>query len=609
MKAVAGQGVKAPSLGQLFEYLSGIPLPQGVSGNPASKLLNKSFLRQLGQAFRRAALVKNLIYKSKPAALRDIYVSPILNCGQSPATDDDLVRRLISNERIVVQGRAGLGKSMLARYVTLEHLKESSPKIPLFAELRKLGFEAGSRETLLDKIFSAYYINAKPEDRSGFDEALQLGYFTLILDGFDELDDAVSAAVETQITELAVQYPSCGFLVSGRPTQKFQTWEQFVVYDLQPMTLDRTVELIEKIDYDEEVKCRFVEKLRSSELVAADLSLIGTPLMAVLVLLNYESFAEIPSKTYLFYRQAFLTLMRGHDATKSQFRRAFASGVDDDVLESLFRTFCAITYSSRKYSFTNDEILAYIGRAICACGLTVKPDKVLEDLVDKIGVLYLEGQHYSFIHRTFQEYFMALYLSQASFGVLDQVLRSRSMHTADNVLGMLMEMDRDRIEADWLLPELETIFSPLPWPPNEDDLARFVITYWRHLSLKFDEDGDVVEWAGPNSPTAMFVLVVSGLYYDRQRGYELYFLEGFSGSGRIRKLVDQLRDRSVEGIEYDKHGGSVELDLDYSHIEMIISAGFTLGARALVDYLATLRDEIKARIAARQSILADMIPI
>jgi hypothetical protein len=83
---------------------------------------------------------------------------------------------------------------------------------------------------------------------------LAKGYFVLILDGFDEVEPASRSGVEDQILYLEREFPKCPIVVSGRPDERFASWEHFTTYTVKPMSFYKTKKLIERADYDAEVK-------------------------------------------------------------------------------------------------------------------------------------------------------------------------------------------------------------------------------------------------------------------------------------------------------------------------------------------------------------------
>ena len=78
---------------------------------------------------------------------------------------------------------------------------------------------------------------------------------------------------------------------------------------VRALTIPQVIRLISKIDYDRDLKRHFIEQIYH-HLYASHKSFLSSPLLATIMLLTYEYFAEIPNKMHIFYEQAFAALFR-----------------------------------------------------------------------------------------------------------------------------------------------------------------------------------------------------------------------------------------------------------------------------------------------------------
>src|SRR5207253_11388574 len=99
--------------------------------------------------------------------------------------------------------------------------------------------------------------------REQFDSGLKAGSFCIILDGFDEVDVAERTNVEKQILALREQFPDLVIIVSSRPDpdNRFQSWLKFHTCRVLPMNRKQVDELIEKLDYNSDIKANFFKAL------------------------------------------------------------------------------------------------------------------------------------------------------------------------------------------------------------------------------------------------------------------------------------------------------------------------------------------------------------
>jgi|GEM_PF-4294851 len=367
----------------------------------------------------------------------------------------DVLDRLARGDRVVVSGLAGRGKSVLMRYLALSLYHAPRGRIPLFLELRNLN--ALTSKNLLQLIHSQY-AGSSSVRFDDFIEAMQRGYFVLLLDGFDEISPADRATVERQIIDISLTFDSCPIIVSGRPYERFPSWEKFSILHLKPMSLDQTRDLISRSSYDEDVKKTFLKRL-TPEFYTKHQSFLNTPLLAIMLMLTFEEYAEIPGSLHEFYRNAFDTLVRRHDAMKAQFLRETHSGCTAEEFKRIFASFCLLTYSKSAFTFDRETITDFLSSAVKQQRLMYEPDEVLNDLIESICLLQEEGFELSFVHRSFQEYFCALFVSTAPAGLVKKYLDSGKFRATDDVLPMLYGMVPDRVEAEWALGVVEDILG------------------------------------------------------------------------------------------------------------------------------------------------------
>lgn len=436
--------------------LKQIAAPAQTAARRLFQLVSDAYKPYLETTFQRVRTIRTFLKPNEPVDLIEHYVPTSLRMGeQKEQSAEAVLERFVGGGRVVVSGIAGRGKSVLLRFFALSLYHNPRGRIPLFLELRALN-QTGSKEII--NFIHSQYKGSSGVPLNDFKAALKKGYFALILDGFDEIEPEARAAVEAQILAIGRDLPACPIIVSGRPDERFASWEHFDVYNVAPMTHYKTRKLIEKADYDAEVKKEFLKRL-TKEFFAQHESFLSTPLLAIMLMLTFEDFAEIPTTLHVFYRNAFDTLVRRHDAMKSQFLRQMHSGCSAEQFRKLFASFCLITYSKSKYQFHENEVPDYLEMALNQQGIEADKESVLLDIIESICLLQREGFETSFVHRSFQEYFCALFVSQLPAGAVARYLESGRYRTYDNVLPMLFAMVPERVEAEWVAPKIKNIIA------------------------------------------------------------------------------------------------------------------------------------------------------
>ena len=103
---------------------------------------------------------------------------------------------------------------------------------------------------------------------------------------------------------------------------------------------------------------------------------------------------------------------------------------------------------------THDEVLSALKKIN---KIEFDAEDYIFDLVNSICVLYRDGLNYKFTHRSFQEYFTAIFLKDLP----DQNMKTMGMElikkdyfkaSHDNVFAMLHDMAEQRFEQNILLP-------------------------------------------------------------------------------------------------------------------------------------------------------------
>lgn len=180
------------------------------------------------------------------------------------------------------------------------------------------------------------------------------------------------------------------------------------------------------------------------------------------MLLTFDEYAEIPDKLHIFYSLAFETMFLKHDATKIGYKREIKSNLTFDNFKKIFSIFCFNTYMKEKYVFLYSELIDYLND-INKKGINFDSGKYIEDLKDTVCVIYPEGfSRFLFTHRSFQEYFAALYITNLSDEHMKKVCNFLIKNNSINddkmtVLKMIMDMSTDKFSENIMIELLEEV--------------------------------------------------------------------------------------------------------------------------------------------------------
>lgn len=418
--------------------------------------LTANFGPHLAVTYDRCTKLKTLVNPMEPVNLLDQYVGLKFQCGGKMFDDYGIIDEIRNRKRVVISGTGGGGKTIFTKYIWISLFENPRGQIPVFVELRRLN--ELSSDDLQSFIYHSIVDSHANVPRSVFDKGVASGLFVFILDGFDEVAKEKKASVERQILELGKNNPNCPMVVSGRPDEVFDAWQSFSNFQVLPLSKKQVIELVDKLKFDKVTKKKFITRI-NSDLYEKHRSFLSTPLLATLMLLTFNQFADIPEKIHLFYEQAFDTLFARHDALKEAFKRDMHSDLSIDVFKKYFSYFCLVSYYDEKIEFTDSEIKTYIARGLKIESAKINKENFLKDLQESVCVIQRDGLSLVFTHRTFQEFFAAYCLSRLSKKHFRPIVEKIANRWSDNVMQMLYDMNDDLLETEYLLPAAQELLS------------------------------------------------------------------------------------------------------------------------------------------------------
>ncbi|MGN7715067.1 NACHT domain-containing protein [Agrobacterium radiobacter] len=415
----------------------------------------KGFSKYLNETLERYSRFKTLINRYDAIDLGQNYVPARITTGTKSFRSDEFFDVLNQKKRFIVEGTAGLGKTLFVRHLLCHTILYERNYIPILFELRNLHLD--NTKSLVANLVKQVsdYIPGFNEEHFRF--GLDTGKFVIYLDGIDEISLVDRSRYASEILDLAYRYPETPILLSTRPDDFYLPWEVFKVARLQPMTRDQTLLMLSKLQFDADIKAKFVGGI-TSEYFADHSEFLSVPLLATLMLMTYSEFAAVPDTMHIFYEQAYQTLFHKHDFIKGAYLRKVESGLDIERFRLALSAFCFITYLQERFSFLQFQALEDISDALSHVQITCDREAFLKDLLVTMCLLQRDGNQITFIHRSFQEYFAALFISKSQpseiSSIMDAlVIRSRT----DNVVKMIFQLNPGVIEREWVLPQLKHI--------------------------------------------------------------------------------------------------------------------------------------------------------
>jgi hypothetical protein len=414
------------------------------------------FKEHCSRTFDRCTKIKTLLSRDEPVDMLQQYVNIKLRVRRKASDvlidDYDAINEILDKRRVTIVGTAGSGKTVFMRYLWISLFAGTQTKIPLFLELRRLN--TLTTLDIVNFIFRSIITTDSKVDPQSFNDLVNSGKFVFVFDGFDEVSIDKRETVQAQILELCARNKANVIIVSGRPDDRFDAWQEFSKYKVEPLNLQQIVTLVERVSFDSVIKKKFIESLKK-DLYEKHSSFLSSPLLATMMLLTFENYADIPEKIHVFFDVAFTTLFSRHDALKEAFRREKYTKFPIDVFRTQLSCLCILTYQDEKFSFTESELLTYIAKSAILSNTIFVAEHFMKDLLESVCIMQEDGIEIAFVHRSFQEYFAAVYLENMPRDRLQSLLPRLTKRRTDSVFAMFNDMNHELLEEAYVMPMIK----------------------------------------------------------------------------------------------------------------------------------------------------------
>jgi GTPase SAR1 family protein len=348
-----------------------------------------------------------------------------------------------ANRLTVVVGDPGSGKSTLVQYLCLRWAQENRRELPILVELRKYASDKNAPRDFLSYLYSGAS-TIWQFDQHQLDDKLKAGDALVIFDGLDEVvDRAQRETVITEIIRFSAQYNHPQIIITSRITgyQRARLsdagFQHFTLQDFDDNEIKTFIEKWHQIAFSNpDDRTRLNHRLRESISGSQRIrELASNPLLLTLMaILNRNQ--KLPDERWELYARASEILLGKWDLGKFLTSEPGRDSISLKEKLGMLRSIAKYMQASPEGLKTNlihrDQLEGVLVLYLGSLGDVQHPRALARLMMDELRernfvLCFSEDEFYSFVHRTFLEYFCAQYFR---FSVVeDQTLTMHDLRT------------------------------------------------------------------------------------------------------------------------------------------------------------------------------------
>lgn len=399
------------------------------------------FTKYLETIYKDSLFVTTLVFPNSQTKLKDLYVPLTIiqaNSHERFKIEEFDYSIFDKYDKIIISDYAGMGKSTILKRITASII-EQNKSIPILVELRKID----SENSILDEVFNQINPIDKSFDKELIYELLELGFFTILLDGFDEIPYDTQDKITVQLSDFIKKTGNNNFIITSRPESALSTFSAFQLFYIQPLEEKEAYLLIEKLDDLSKVKFGVNLIAEVKEKTTQVKEFLTNPFLVSLLYKSYTYNKDIPSKKITFYEEVYSCLFKHHDLSKEGFKRPKRSRLDIFDFEIVLRDIAFETSKIGRVIYTKDEMINHIASAkLKNTRFNFKEQSFYEDLSTTVPIFAKEGVKIKWVHKSIQDFFAAKYISNHSRKeeIITVIFKSGKYHYL-NILDLLYELE------------------------------------------------------------------------------------------------------------------------------------------------------------------------
>jgi hypothetical protein len=320
----------------------------------------------------------------------------------------ELARQPSSTTLLAVVGEAGSGKTTALRRIAYDlardGLRQEQPsRIPIL--VRAVDVIASTGPSLIDRIldyFKTASINATDVPFGTKD--LSEGRVVILIDGLDEIgESSEQSALLGMCVDFNSQFPETLVIISSRNYKTIRELPEFEVfreYQLRSFTLAQSLKLLEKLQKYVAKKIDVQSREVMRRLVDVHGMSLNPLLVSIFAVTADDSKLDVPINITELFRKFTEIMLERWDKDKG-----FTKQYQYPLKDQLLREIAFYMHSKRETSIKRAEFEAFIKKYLVDRDLAPDADQLIDEIVERSGILRHLGDRLEFRHHTLQEFF------------------------------------------------------------------------------------------------------------------------------------------------------------------------------------------------------------
>lgn len=308
------------------------------------------------------------------------------------------------NNKILIRDSAGMGKTTIIKYLVSTQINIERVKyIPILLNLREFTKDTN----IFKKIISLFSIHNDIQNEA-LEELLRYDDLIIYFDGFDEIDYGDKSIVVKEIRNFIDKYSDIRYVIASRDDPALSEFNDFREFKIKPLKLNEAFQLIKKYDNNGNISDNLIDTISNIANRSLLIDLLKTPLLVAILYQSYKYEQNIPDNRTAFYNNIFSALFNEHDESKNGYTRDRYTTFNFNELKKIL---CYLSNESKnKVELSMNEFNDIIESISNKLSKEIDPISIQKDLTISIPYFQKIGNQLIWVHKSFKEYFYAIYL-------------------------------------------------------------------------------------------------------------------------------------------------------------------------------------------------------